>query len=187
MKEIPDTIIQQAAAGDRDAFREIYTISSGFVFGTALRVTRDKGDAEEVTQDVFLKVYHHLKTFTLGTSFKAWLYRITFNMAINAYNKRARELGRQQKVENEVTTEAAPAQATYALDQEHYKKKLDGVLALLSVEQRACILLREIEGLDYKEIARVLKININTVRSRLKRARERLMEFAQKEVVSNEM
>ncbi len=188
MKDIPDNVIQQAAAGDKHAFRELYVIASGFVFNTAMRVTRNTADAEEVTQDVFLKVYHNLKTFTVGTSFKAWLYRITFNTAINAYNKRAREMDRIQKVEDDETIEVAvPEQTRYALDQEHYKAKLDRLLAVLNGDQRACILLREIEGLDYKEIARVLKININTVRTRLKRAREKLVQYARKEVVSNEM
>ena len=187
MKDIPEHIFTRAAGGDKDAFRELYTITSGFVYGTALRVTRNTQDAEEVTQDVFMKVHRKLKRFEVGTSFKAWIYRITFNTSLNTCKKRQRETVKIEGVKHEVDVPTEPPVGTAGLDRIYYRKKLDDLLALINVDQRACILLREIEGLDYKEIARVLKININTVRTRLKRARERLMHHARKEVSSYEM
>jgi RNA polymerase sigma-70 factor (ECF subfamily) len=179
MQEIERELITKAGRGDRDSFREIYQRASGYVYTLAYRVTNTKHDAEEVTQDVFLKIHHSLNSFKFESSFKTWLYRIAVNTALNHAKKRSRVTTREveEVFENPATvTQPDAAKGLEAGETEHQLKIL---LDQLNPDQRACIVLREIEGVDYQGIANSLGININTVRSRLKRARETLMALGQ--------
>jgi len=187
MQSISKHIIKQAAQGDMEAFEEIYRISSGFVYSIALRVTNNEADAEEVTQDAFMKIYKNLKDFGFRSAFKTWAYRITVNTAINAKKKELRRRSQQVDYDIAVKTISAPKTARSTFENEDNEKIISSMLAVLNPEQRACLVLREIEGLSYKEIAKVLGININTVCSRLKRARETLFTLAKVEVIKDEL
>lgn len=182
MTEISRELIIKASEGDMNAFEEIYKLSSGFAYNVALRIANNAKDAEEITRDVFIKVYKNLKRFAFRSSFKTWVYRITMNTAINFRKKESRE--QNKKANYEFALDAAAAGYK---ERDNDKEDLAAfLLSRLRPKHKACIVLREIEGLNYEEISNVLKININTVRSRLKRARQRLMTF-KKEVVENEM
>ena len=187
MKEIPVPTLKAAAGGDMKAFEEIYKAISGFVYSIALRITNNGSDAEEVTQDVFLKIHQNLKNFRFRASFRTWLYRISANTAISVYRRRAAENRRRGDYDIALKTKAAVDTAGGNIDREYNNSLVTRLLGILSPEQRACIVLREMENLSYKEIAGVLKININTVRSRLKRARENIIAQGQKEVILNEL
>lgn len=180
MEDIPRDIIEQAQTGNREAFEKIYRLASGFVYSVALRITNNRQEAQEVTQDVFLKVYHNLKYFEFRASFKTWVYRITVNTALNALKRVSREKNRRQDFESVANTQEAPDSTEKELlqkeEHQEHKARLGSLLQILNPEQRLCIVLREIEGLSYQEIAQALYVNINTVRSRLKRAREALLE-----------
>jgi len=186
MQDLSRELITQAGGGDMMAFREIYQRASGFVYTLALRVTNRKHDAEEVTQDVFLKLYKNLRAFKFEASFKTWLYRIAVNTALNHIKKKGRVMFHEIEQENE-NIFSAPADAGRALEAEESERKLRFFLDQLNPDQRVCVVLREIEGLDYQAIAQNLGININTVRSRLKRGREALMTLAKKEVRGHEV
>lgn len=179
MQEIERDVIARAGEGDMMAFREIYQKASGYVYTLAYRVVNAKPDAEEVTQDVFLKVHHHLRNFKFESSFKTWLYRIAVNTAINHAKKRSRVTTREVEEVLDDPAVAAQPEAGKRLEAEEAGRRLNVLLEQLNPDQRACILSREIEGMDYQEIAESLGININTVRSRLKRARETLMALGQ--------
>ncbi len=183
MQNISEDILIQASEGEMEAFEKIYKATSDFVYNIAFRIVNDKEDAEEVTQEVFLTIYRKLKSFSFQSSFKTWVYRITVNSAINYYKKKSREFNRMNEYKEvlEFTNE------TKANDSKgHQKEMITSLLKVLNPDQRACLVLRSIEGLSYQEIAESLKININTVRSRLKRAREILFILG-KGVVKNEM
>ncbi|MEW6536790.1 MAG: RNA polymerase sigma factor [Candidatus Auribacterota bacterium] len=171
---IDESTITQAAQGDIASFEAIYRATAGFVYNVALGITRSAHDAEEASQNVFLKVYRNLIAYQPGTSFKAWLYRIIHNESINFGKKRARI---QQREDNSVpldTMRIAP-ELDNVIELEHHQSVLGKILDSLSPHQKECIVLREIHGFQYDEIASILDININTVRSRLKRAREQMM------------
>ena len=187
MQEVERELITRAGQGDMRAFREIYERASGYVYTLAYRVTNTKHDAEEVTQDVFFKLHQSLGSFKFEASFKTWLYRIAVNTALNHAKKRNRVTTREvEKVYEDLATVTQP-DAGKRLEAEDTEKKLKILLDQLNPDQRVCIVLREIEGMDYQEIATSLGININTVRSRLKRARETLMALGQREVASHGM
>jgi RNA polymerase sigma-70 factor (ECF subfamily) len=179
MEDIPKDLIEQAQAGDMEAFESIYRAASGFVFSVALRITNSTQEAQEVTQDVFVKIYRNLKGFQFRSSFKTWAYRITANTAFNAYKRISREMNRREDFDSVANTEAVSddAKKETATQEERREKeaRLESLLTMLNPEQRMCIVLREIEGLSYQEMSEALNLNINTVRSRLKRARETLL------------
>ena len=178
MQKISNETILRAAEGHTEAFEEIYRIVSGFVYSVAFRVTNNREDAQEVTQDVFVKIHKNLKKFRFRSSFKTWAYRITVNVAINLVNRRKRKRGKTVSYD-----EAIDYKTSLERDQEKLEKtkkedneeKVNNMLRILPPKQRTCIVLKDIEGLKYEEISGILRININTVRSRLKRARERLI------------
>jgi len=182
----PDTL-ERASRGNIDAFEEVYKATSGFVYNVALRITRNSSDAEEVAQDVFMKIYRNLKDFQFRSSFKTWAYRITVNTAINHYRKSARETKDIIKYDNVIESLPATSSTGEDIIRGDNEARLNALLGMLSAEHKACLILREIEELSYQEIAVTLKIPVNTVRSRLKRARQALLEKAGRELVRNEM
>ncbi len=181
MHDIAPEILKRASQGDIAAFEEVYRAFSSFVFNVAFRINQNSADAEEVTQDVFMKVYHNLKGFQFRSAFKTWVYRITVNTAINRYRKSVREEHGRVNYDNLI--ELLPGASSSAADviESDNEARLNTLLGALSPEYKACLVLREIEGLSYQEIAASLKIPVNTVRSRLKRARQALLEHGRAE------
>ena len=186
MQDITGSIIIRASEGDIDAFEVIYREYIDFVSNVAYRIVNSREDAEEVTQEVFLNIYRQLKYFRFESSLKTWIYRITVNSAIN-YSKKASkhhsEMAGYMDVSERVNTnERAPDK----ISGEFNEKIITTLLDAITPDQRACIVLRSIEGLSYQEIAETLKIPVNTVRSRIKRARETMLSLRE-EVMKNDL
>lgn len=176
-KEISSELIVRAGGGDMAAFEEIYRLASSFVYSVAFRITRSHADAEEITQEVFIKMHEALPRFEFRSSCKTWLYRIAANAAISRCRKGAREssLAGKYREHLEVAAQQSPAA------EDINEKTVGALLSALDDGQRACVVLREMEGLSYEEIAEILHIPLNTVRSRLHRAREVMLAYANKE------
>lgn len=187
MDDIPQELLSRAAAGDRTAFKALYDASAGFVYAVALRVIHNRTDAEEVTQDVFIRIYRGLKDFEGRSSFKSWVYRVTMNTAFNYLRKESKFQKNRTEDDFAAVSQAVVPEAGGEIEAEDREKKVQVLLARLSPDLRACLVLREIQELSYREIADSLKCNINTVRTRLKRARESLIRHARKGVISNEV
>jgi len=171
MPEISDLVIERACSGDRRAFDEIYRAHSGMVYNVAFRMTGHLEIAGEITQDVFMAVFRKLVQFRGQSKLKTWIYRITVNTALNFRRKESveKEHLRAYAVEKKILEPTVASQP----DHEAFDR-VQELMMVLPPEQRVCMLLRSIEQLSYQEIADVLEININTVRTRLKRARESL-------------
>ena len=175
MDEVTQDILIRASQGDIQAFEDVYKASSSFVFNVALRVVNNREDAMEVSQEVFMIIHNKLKGFRFESSFKTWVYRITANTAINFAKKNSR--AKTVPFEESYGEGAVLSDVQANMDQEHQSELVDRLLGELNPDQRACVVLRDIQGLSYEEIAQALNININTVRSRLKRSREKLMNL----------
>lgn len=186
MDDVPENIIIKASKGDIDAFEFIYKAYSQFVLNVAFRIVDNMGDAEEVTQQVFLAVYQKLNKFQFQSSMKTWIYRIAINCAINYSRRTSRERDRMVEYNEVFHSQNSAGEIEKHMNKEDQEEIVHSFLKVLTPDQRACIVLRNIEGLSYQEIAETLKININTVRSRLKRAREQLLAV-RKKVVNNEL
>ena len=173
MDDIDINFIQEAAKGDLDAFEKLYQETSSFVYSVAFRILSNKEDSEDITQEVFIKIFENLNKFQYRSSFKTWIYRITTNCALTKLKKRIRIEAKQIQYDDALLHNKQRNET----ESEEENKKL---LNLLKPQQRTCIILREIEGLSYQEISDVLKMNINTVRTQLKRAREILIKSKRK-------
>ena len=187
MQNIPNDISMKASKGDIDAFEKIYKAASNYVYNIAFRITGNKEAAEEVTQDVFLKIHANLKYFRYRSSVKTWIYRITVNTAINTIKRMSKELNRRTDYDDSIINRPASEKLKERINKEENEMLVKRLLDSLNPKQKACVVLRDMEGLSYKEIANTLNININTVRSRLKRAREKLLTEAQKRRDKNEV
>jgi RNA polymerase sigma-70 factor (ECF subfamily) len=151
------------------------------LYNTALRMTRNPQDAEDLVQETYLKAYKYYDKFTEGTNFKAWLFRILKNTFINSYRKRQQEPPQsafdeiEDAFESQVSSESGsiPNPEEDALENvldEDVQRALDA----LPDEYRMVVILADLEDFSYQEIAEILDIPVGTVMSRLYRARRRL-------------
>ncbi len=174
MKDIDDDVIRRAQGNDSAAFEMIYRHYAGMVYRVAIRVTRNVEDAQEVTQQVFLAAHRHLGNFAGKSSLKTWLYRITMNCSLNAIKgKRQHEVAWEEGFDPQDTRDDLREN----IAKEARLDEISRLLGNLSADHRACLVLRAQEGLSYEQIAHALNINLNTVRSRLKRARQTLVDL----------
>jgi len=177
MQKVPNDVVIKAQEGDMESFEQIYRITSGFVYSTIFRIVHNRQESEDALQEVFLKVYRYLSRFRFESSFTTWVYRIAVNTALTFCRKRKTDIEKMQNYKNNAELNIDRTGNEFFLDKEAKRDLINSLLSNISPSQRACIVLREIRGLSYKEIADVMRTNINTVRSRLKRAREKLMSI----------
>jgi RNA polymerase sigma-70 factor (ECF subfamily) len=152
------------------AFREIYISAFDFISRVAYRMVDSREDAEDITQEVFVTVYRNLDRFRFESSLTTWLYRIAVNTSLNHIQKRKRQ-GAHVPLSDTHAATPAPLPSEDALD----PQTVAAMLEQINPDQRACLILRSMEGLSYQEIAETLQIPVNTVRTRIKRGREAMM------------
>lgn len=160
------------------------------MYNFAYRLTLDEDDAKDLLQDTYLKAFRFIDSFQKGTNAKAWLFRILKNSFINDYRKRSKEPAKidYQEVESYYNSEDVDRQITPDLRvetlQDMIGDEISNALNSLDVDFRTVIILCDLEGFKYDEMAKILDIPIGTVRSRLHRARnllkEKLSEYAKK-------
>jgi RNA polymerase sigma factor (sigma-70 family) len=155
------------------SWEEIVREHSTRVFRLAYRLTGNKHDAEDLTQDVFVRVFRSLSSYTPGT-FEGWLHRITTNLFLDRARRKQRirfEGFPDDAPERMAGTEPTPAMA---YDERLLDADIQNALDALAPEYRAAVVLCDIEGLTYEEIGATLGIKIGTVRSRIHRGRAQL-------------
>ena len=169
-------------AGDENGFEFLFEKYRQKVYGIAYRFVRNREDALEVAQEVFLRVYQALEKFKTNSKFFTWLYRITVNRSIDfTRSRKSRPLHGMDESAMEAlgkpTARRAPDQAPieYAQEQELHEK-LRQAVAELSDKHQIVFILHTSEDLSYKEIAEVVDCNVGTVMSRLFYARKKLQE-----------
>jgi RNA polymerase sigma-70 factor (ECF subfamily) len=158
------------------------------MYNFAYRLTFDEDDSKDLVQDTYLKAYRFIDSFQQGTNAKAWLFRILKNSFINDYRKKTKEPPKvdYQDVETYYNSEDVDRQITPDLRVESLQDmigdEISNALNSLDVDFRTVIILCDLEGFKYDEMAKILDIPIGTVRSRLHRARhllkEKLSEYA---------
>jgi RNA polymerase sigma-70 factor (ECF subfamily) len=153
------------------------------MYNFAFRLTNDEDDANDLLQDTYMKAFRFINSFQEGTNAKAWLFRILKNSFINDYRKKSKEPSKVDYQEVETvynSTEDAEYESTTDLRIEAVQDMIGDEVAMalngLPVDFRTVIILCDIEGFTYEEMAKILDIPIGTVRSRLHRARNLLKE-----------
>jgi RNA polymerase sigma-70 factor (ECF subfamily) len=157
------------------------------IFNLVSRLLWDPGDACDVVQEVFLKVFRKIGSFRRESSLRTWVYRIAVNEAHNhcrwSGRHRGHEVGLEGDEEGRGYREALPAHGPspydYALDQER-RRMVETALAELSPSYRSVVVLRDVEDLSYDEIAAILNLPMGTVKSRILRGREALRRLLEK-------
>lgn len=164
--------------GDETALEEIYRQYAPMVYNLAFRMTGSEARAEDYTQEIFLRVHRHLARFNGRSTLKTWIYRVALNHCRSRLSRRRfffQPLAEEQDDDvagvQLVETRRGPEDLAMASDA---ARQVAEALRRLKPVFREAVVLRDLEGLTYEEIAEVLKVRIGTVRSRIARGREQL-------------
>jgi RNA polymerase sigma-70 factor, ECF subfamily len=180
-----EQLLLRLLAEERTAFEDLVNKYHGSIYNLALRLTDDKEDARDITQETFLKVYKNIKKFRGESELRTWIYRITVNQAANQqrwWRRRWRE--RTISIDARANDETplsqslpangqSPEQIALASEQ---RRLIKLALGQVKFDFRVAVILRDIEGLSYEEIAETLEVSVGTVKSRIARGREELRQ-----------
>jgi len=174
-------LVQLCAKGDEAACSRLVSDHQRMVYQLALHLLGDPQEALDLSQEVFLRVFRTLPQFRGQSTLRTWIYRIVINQASNRQRWWRRRYRSQQvalddhaAVHGELAESRSYAMPDRVLQQHETAGRVWGALDALPFDQRACVVLREIDGLSYEEIAVSLGVAVGTVKSRLARARETL-------------
>jgi len=166
-----DQLVLRAQEGDIRAFEAIYEEHKDFVWKVLCRMIRSEADCQDVFQDVFVIAYQKIRHYRFNARFSTWLYTIAFRTALNHQQKQKRNQrllwhwGQEQELRDE------------GKDEDGETQNIASLLQSLNPIQRACVVLKDMEGFSYEEIARMLEIPLGTVRSNLNRGRKALRKM----------
>lgn len=171
-------LIDAAIAGDSSAFERLIEPLEGRIYAVALRMCGNREDAQDCMQESMIRIYRALSSFKGQSSFSTWIYRITMNTCLDEL--RRRKARRSTSLDTLLDSGWSPTDETdtperHAIQSEQ-RRTLERAIAELPEDMRAAVVLRDIQGLAYDEIASALNVNVGTVKSRISRGRERLRE-----------
>ncbi len=174
-------LVERTQEGDQEAYRVLVERYQGRIFAVAYGLLHNREDAREVTQEAFIKAFRNLSGFRRDSSFYTWLYRITVNLGIDFRRKayRNRETGNldETRLGPDIVAPTSPrplGNPGKSLERKELRERIRAAIDQLPDEQKTVIILREVEGLSYKEIAETMDCAEGTVMSRLFYARKKL-------------
>jgi RNA polymerase sigma-70 factor, ECF subfamily len=179
-------LVGRAQGGDVRAFEALVRRYERWVFTLAARMVGDRAEAEDIAQEVFLKAYRGLHGFRGGSRFSTWLYAIASHHCLNYLAGRDARMRRAARTGNPTSAQGDPAPSALdrvpdgspgpdlVLERRDLRRLIQQGLAQLPEEHRMVVVLRDVQGLSYEEIADALGVELGTVRSRLHRARTAL-------------
>ena len=167
-----------AQKGDQTAFGKLFEMHSGQVYGQILRMVRNPDDANEIAQLAWIKAWNKIGSFRFESAFSSWLYRVATFTALDAIRKRdsRRELSYEDAEEathaRDAASVVAPPEQIRSLERKEIRERFHDALETLPEHHRTALMLRENEGLSYKEIAQRTNCKTGTVMSRIFNARK---------------
>ncbi len=189
MRDSPEllALISRAAGGDEAAFSALMEQYERLVFNLAFQYTQNREDAADVSQETFLKVWRTLSSFRGESSFSTWLFRITQNSALDLLRKRTGSATLSLTVdgddsddegrERDLADPAVEHDPAAAIEQAERSGAVRAAIAALRADHREILVLRDMHGFSYGEIADMLGLELGTVKSRINRARIQVKEF----------
>lgn len=173
-------LMERIGAGDHDAFRELVEKHQNAVIGTVAKMLGNPSEAEDIAQQVFLRIWRNAKRYRPDAKFTTYLFTITRNLVFNETRRKSRkkEVSSDEREEtSNLLVEASPdRQPDAELLQAELQQAVDDAIASLPETQRMAVVLRRYEQLSYEEIADVLELSVSAVKSLLFRARSALRE-----------
>jgi len=179
-------LVSRAQNGDATAFRRLVDRHQRRAYGIALGLVRDENDAREIVQDAFVRVFRGLPTFQNNSSFFTWLYRIITNLSIDLMRKPGRQRAEvdEERLDRDETSELdfpllSRIDGSDPLDvmrRREIASRLERALAELPIYHRTVIVMREVDGLSYDEMAEAMGVSKGTIMSRLFHARQKLQK-----------
>lgn len=189
MKSNEIWLVEQSRNGNVDAFEELIRDYKKSAYNIALRVLRNVEDAEDASQEALIKVFNNIRNFNMQSTFKVWMYRIVVNTCIDFKRKRNInavsideniDLGGGSELHREIADDSGNPDV---LVEKNFNSKLvNDAVNKLDEDYKTIIILRDIQGFSYGEIAEILSCNLGTVKSRLNRARKSLKEILENEL-----
>lgn len=185
-----EVLVLQAQAGDSAAYDELVTRHRGRIFAMIRQMTKNEADAWDLSQEAFIKAWKALPRFEVKAKFSTWLYRIAHNTVYDWARRKRPESGGELNEEifgsgaidpASRTTPSAERRPDDALRAEELRVKIEAALDQLSPQHREVVILKDVQGLAYKEIAEVMECSIGTVMSRLHYARQKLQSLLKDE------
>lgn len=183
----PDPVVVQAQGGDWQAFNALMRRHERQVLGTARRLVATREDAQDVAQEVFLRLYRFLPRIDPSRPLAAWLYRVTVNVCRDAETRRQRRPTQSlDDATGPVSEPVDPRADTSAVAElAEQRRVLEAALTTLTTKERQAIVLRDIEGLSTAEVASILETQEVTVRSHISRGRLKIHRFREKHLGSS--
>jgi RNA polymerase sigma-70 factor (ECF subfamily) len=185
-REIDAELVRRAQTGDHAAFRQLFDRYHKRVYAVAFGVLKNRHDALDCVQEGFVKVHRHLPNFQGSSSFYTWLYRIVMNLAIDQLRRRktakpvefdeTRRRDSQEPGDDAIVSRLLDENPRKAVIRRELLERVQAALAELPEYHRQVILLREIEGMSYEEMAEALEVPKGTIMSRLFHARKKMQE-----------
>ncbi len=174
-------LIQRARDGDSSAFNQIVTAYRRRTLGTIARLVARSEDVEDVGQEVFTRLYFSLAQLRSPEGFDAWMYRMTVNACYDHLRRqRRRPESRMADLSDQqiVSADAAAGQTAslIAAEKSAAREKVNTLLGAVSGDDRALLIMKEVEGLSLKELSQVYRVNENALKVRLFRARQRVLK-----------
>jgi RNA polymerase sigma-70 factor (ECF subfamily) len=174
-------VLERLQAGDPRAFEDLVTAYQHRVFAVAYRMLGSRAEAEEAAQEVFLRIHRGLAGFRGEAKLSTWVYTITSRLCLSRLATGDARLARAREAEETLAELPSPdADAVERLERDERERALRRAIAELPEERRIVVVLRDLEGLSYEEIAETLNLMLGTVRSRLHRGRMELKERLEK-------
>lgn len=183
------SLIERSRQGDVDAFEELIKDYKKIAYNIALRVLRNVEDAEDASQEALIKVFKNIHNFNMQSTFKVWMYRIVVNTCIDFKRKKnlnvvsideTIDLGGNGQMQREIADDTN--NPDILIEKNFNSKLINDAVNKLDDDYKTIIILRDIQGFSYSEIAEILTCNLGTVKSRLNRARKSLKEILENEL-----
>ena len=179
-----DALVTALSQGSEDAYEILIQRYQQPVYSLVCRLMSDPGDAPDIVQEVFLKVFRNVGSFRGNSSLKTWIYRIAVNEAYNhrrwfcRHQRQEVALGSEEGTPNYAGSMTDPGRSPFEQAADHETRALvEQALEKLNPKFRAAVVLRDIEDLSYEDIATVLDVSLGTVKSRIMRGREALRKI----------
>ncbi|HEX6899602.1 MAG TPA: sigma-70 family RNA polymerase sigma factor [Thermoanaerobaculia bacterium] len=177
-------LVERHRCGDMQAFDEVYERFGEMVYNLALRLAGNREEAADLTQEIFLRIYRHLGSFGGRSTLKTWVFRIAIN---HCRDRLSRHVPTMQSIDADpeegsvmiADPSRGPEELAVAADQG--RRVMEGLARIPQVFREA-VVLRDLEGLSYEEIAEVLGVRVGTVRSRIARGRDQLRSLLEREL-----